>query len=279
MNEVVKYHNDLNTVTMRGWSATEMNIFFGIIAKLRDEGTKEIILDTDDLREITDTIGSKVNSARWGDAVEALADKIISLKYYYRDEKKRTVMNLFSFFEVNVEKKVLKVAVTDYFDYIINQLTVEFTTWELLEFRGLKSSYTKTIYRLLKQWRTVGKATYTVAELRTLLEIPESYSTGMVKKRVIEQSVKELSSYFKGIKCKSVKSNRQGTPVIAYEFTWQAENTGKWIENKYKKKYNEPLPSWMNVDGTVKQTARPENVSSQAEEEIRERLNKLLGDW
>lgn len=279
MNEVVKYHNDLNTVTMRGWSATEMNIFFGIIAKLRDEGTKEVILDTDDLKEITDTIGSKVNSSRWGDAVEALADKIISLKYYYRDEKKRTVMNLFSFFEVNVEKKVLKVAVTDYFDYIINQLTVEFTTWELLEFRGLKSSYTKTIYRLLKQWRTVGKATYTVAELRTLLEIPESYSTGMVKKRVIEQSVKELSSYFKGIKCKSVKSNRQGTPVIAYEFTWQAENTGKWIENKYKKKYNEPLPSWMNVDGTVKQTARPENVSSQAEEEIRERLNKLLGDW
>lgn len=279
MNEVVKYHNDLNTVTMRGWSATEMNIFFGIIAKLRDEGTKEVILDTDDLKEITDTIGSKVNSSRWGDAVEALADKIISLKYYYRDENKRTIMNLFSFFEVNVEKKVLKVAVTDYFDYIINQLTVEFTSWELLEFRGLKSSYTKTIYRLLKQWRTVGKATYTVAELRTLLEIPESYSTGMVKKRVIEQAVKELSSYFKGIKCKSVKSNRKGTPVIAYEFTWQAENTGKWIENKYKKKYNEPLPSWMNVDGTVKQTARPENVSSQAEEEIREKLNKLLGDW
>ena len=122
MNEVVKYHNDLNTVTMRGWSATEMNIFFGIIAKLRDEGTKEIILDTDDLKEITDTIGSKVNSNRWGDAVEALADKIASIKYYYRDEKKRTIMNLFSFFEVNIEDKVLKVAVTDYFDYIINQI-------------------------------------------------------------------------------------------------------------------------------------------------------------
>ena len=279
MNEVVKYHNDLNTVTMRGWSATEMNIFFGIIAKLRDEGTKEIILDTDDLKEITDTIGSKVNSNRWGDAVEALADKIASIKYYYRDEKKRTIMNLFSFFEVNIEDKVLKVAVTDYFDYIINQLTVEFTTWELLEFRSLKSSYTKTIYRLLKQWRTVGKATYTVAELRTLLEIPESYSTGMVKKRIIEKSIKELSSYFKGIKCKSIKSNRQGTPVIAYEFTWQAENTGKWIENKYKKKYKEPIPSWMNVDGTVKQTAKPKNVSSQTEEEIRERLRKIMEEW
>ena len=28
MKEVVKYHNDLNTVQMRKWTAEEMNFFF-----------------------------------------------------------------------------------------------------------------------------------------------------------------------------------------------------------------------------------------------------------
>ena len=32
-NEVVKHHNDLNTVIMRKWTAEEMNFFFAIIAK------------------------------------------------------------------------------------------------------------------------------------------------------------------------------------------------------------------------------------------------------
>ena len=32
-NEVVKHHNDLNTVIARKWTAEEMNFFFAIIAK------------------------------------------------------------------------------------------------------------------------------------------------------------------------------------------------------------------------------------------------------
>ena len=38
-NEVVKHHNDLNTVIMRKWTAEEMNFFFAIIAKAREKGT------------------------------------------------------------------------------------------------------------------------------------------------------------------------------------------------------------------------------------------------
>ena len=44
MGEVVKHHNDLNTIPMRNWDKAEMNFFFSIIAKLRDEGTKEVVL-------------------------------------------------------------------------------------------------------------------------------------------------------------------------------------------------------------------------------------------
>ena len=42
-NEVVKYHNDLNTVNMRGWTKEEMNFMFAVLSKAsrtrsRDEG-------------------------------------------------------------------------------------------------------------------------------------------------------------------------------------------------------------------------------------------------
>ena len=51
VNEVVKYHNDLNSVSFRSWSAEEMNLFFTVIAKIRDNGIETIILETNELKE------------------------------------------------------------------------------------------------------------------------------------------------------------------------------------------------------------------------------------
>lgn len=44
MNETVKYHNDLNSVSMRTWSADEMNMFFTIIAKIKNEVIEKSLL-------------------------------------------------------------------------------------------------------------------------------------------------------------------------------------------------------------------------------------------
>ena len=48
-NEVVKYHNDLNTIIMRKWSPEEMNFFFTIIAKVREQGTKLMKFNSDEM--------------------------------------------------------------------------------------------------------------------------------------------------------------------------------------------------------------------------------------
>lgn len=281
-SEIVKYHNDLNSISsMRGWTGAELNIFFGIIAKIRDKGTKEIILDTDELKEITEMPSHK-NKQRWEDAIEEVADKIASIRYYYRDENRRTIMNLFAYFDVDIKKKQLTVAVTDRFEYIVNQLTAQFTTWELAEFTNLKSSYSKTMYRLLKQWRTVGKKEFSIEELKTSFDIPESYNMGMIKIRVVEQAVKELKPYFKGIKYKDIKSNKKGNPVIAYEFTWQPEKTSKYNPNKYqkKKKKDELKPYWATEENkaTSKDVKMIENQANNElnESKLRDELNKMF---
>ena len=43
--EVVKHHNDLNTIPMRKWTREEMDFFFAIIAKLRNKGTEKIVFN------------------------------------------------------------------------------------------------------------------------------------------------------------------------------------------------------------------------------------------
>ena len=52
-----------------------------------------------------------------------------------------------------------------------------FTIFELLEFTSLSSKYSKTLYRLLKQWRTQGEYIFhDIADFREKMDIPESFS-------------------------------------------------------------------------------------------------------
>ena len=108
------------------------------------------------------------------------------------------------------------------------------------------------MYRLIKQWRTVGKKEYNVDEFRELLEVPKSYTNGEVTRRVLEPIQKELSNYFLNFKYKVIKSNKRGNPVLGYEFTWKPEATGEWEDDKYKKNdFYKPKNSISNVPDWV----------------------------
>ena len=253
MNEVIKYHNDLNTVIMRKWTAEEMNFFFAIIAKARNQGVKELHFNTDEIKKLVNF--TQKDEKRWKEAMKSTARKVTQLTYFEDDGKKFKVMPLFSLFEVDYEEKTVKVEVSKHFEYILNRLEVQFTQYELEEFTNIRSTYAKTMYRLLKQWRTVGKKEYGVNELRVFLDVPESYSNGEVTRRVLEPIQKELSNYFLNFKYKVIKSNKRGNPVLGYEFTWKPEKTGEWEEDKYKKndfykpkKVESNVPDWVEKE-------------------------------
>ena len=79
MNEVVKYHNDLNTIPMQKWSKAEMDFFFAIIAKLRDEGLKEVIFDKHNLADLADyTIRANKD---YETVISSLSQNILSISF------------------------------------------------------------------------------------------------------------------------------------------------------------------------------------------------------
>ena len=265
-NEVVKHHNDLNTIPMRKWSKEEMDFFFAIIAKLRDEGTKEITFDKRSLAELAN-YSVRTNKA-YEQVIDQLSDNVLNITYLEKTEttlngksaylKRR--MNLFSQFDSKWTKDLseleIKVKVSENYEYVLNQLNSEFTSYELAEFTQIRSTYAKTLYRLLKQWRTIGKKEFQIDEFKRLLDMPDYYKPSHINKNVLNYARKELPQFFPNLKIKSIKSNKKGTPVIAYEFTWTPEKTGKWVNNKYDKKFigsgktvrKEKLPAWAKED-------------------------------
>lgn len=230
-NEIVRHHNDLNTVIMRKWSSEEMNFFFAIIAKARDKGTRLMKFNTDELKEIA----SSSRKYRWEETMKSVADKVIDLKYYERTEHSYAVMNLFSYFKVDEKERVVEVEVSSKFEYVINKLEAQFTQYELKEFTTIRSTYAKTAYRLLKQWRTVGRREFQIDEFKLLMDTPDYYQISDIDRLVIKPIKEQLSPYFLALKVKKIKSNKRGTPVLGYEFTWQKEVTEAYDPTKYDK--------------------------------------------
>ena len=267
-NEVVKYHNDLNTVTMRKWTAEEMNFFFSIIAKVRDEGTQEIEFNTDEIQLIANF--DKRNPKRWVDTMTNTADKISQLTYIERTTEKISVMTLFSRFDIFPKERKVIVQVSPNFDYMVNRISANFTSYELHEFTQIRSTYAKSVYRLLKQWRTIGKKEFDINEFKRLLDTPEYYGPSEIDKNILKPVSRELTQYFKNLKIKKVKANTRGTPVTGYIFTWQPEKTEKWINNKYQKRKTEKLPDWFG-----KEYADEQEIDTEINDALKKRLENL----
>ena len=244
VNEVVKYHNDLNTVLMRTWTPQEMNLFFSIVTKSREKGTQKLYFDTNELKELTKFANE--HSERWETTMRNAINKISQLNYIEQLDRKIRAMTLFSWLEVDLDNQTLEVQVSEQFEYILNRISANFTTWELEEFVTLRSSYSKTAYRLFKQWRTIGKKEFSIDEFKLVMDMPKSYRPSEIKKRILKPIITELAPYFKGLKVKTLKKNTQGTPVTGYLFTWQPEHTEPWLENKYDEQPQEYAPKYEN---------------------------------
>ena len=91
------------------------------------------------------------------------------------------------------------------------------------------------MYRLLKQWRTVGRKEFSVDDLKRILDTPESYRPSEIDRLILKPIKEQLSPYFVSLKVKKIKSNKRGNPVLGYEFTWQKEVTEAYDPNKYDK--------------------------------------------
>ena len=221
MKEVVVYSNDLNAIILKGFTETELKLFFAICSKLKDQGTSEVRFSFEYLRDLTHD-RRHTSHKEYAEVIRSMYHKLIGLRFVYSNDRVEGEMNLFQGYEKNLTDNSFTISVTPKFQYLFNELSSNFTIWNLEEFVDLPGIYTKQLYRLLKQWRSVGHVTYKWNDFRVLLDIPESYKTVDITRRVIKSSLDRLHELpeFADL---TYKYSFMGKKIQKVSFSWTPE--------------------------------------------------------
>lgn len=223
-NEIVKYDPELNTIPLRKFTPVEMNLFFSIVSRMRDKGDETVRFSFDQLKELSAYKPTANN--RFIDDIESTYQKILGLRFGRRskDGLYREFFVMFTEFEINghaddpyVDIKIYPKAIK-----LLNELE-SWVRYALSEFRDLKSSYAKTMFRLLKQFRTTGYAYFSVADFNELLDVPKSYKSSNINQSVLKPIKEELTPLFRGLTVRKKYGKGRGKPVIGYSFAWKSE--------------------------------------------------------
>lgn len=239
--DVVKYHNDMNKVNLGVFSTKELDLFFSICFKLKEQGTNEIKISFDDIKFL---IGEVKNPKRVKLHVDNLNKKLAQLNYQFEISPnifERFV--LFTNFTSNYNDNSLTIKVNDKFGYLLNNLIGNFTKFELEQFVNLKSSYSKNMFKLLKQWESKKERTFKIDEFRELLAIPLKYRMSIIDIKVLTPIMEELPQYFFNLKLEKIKTGRS---ITSLKFSWENKKLEKKdiidiIEIKISEKLNNTI--------------------------------------
>lgn len=221
-NEVVKYNNKFNQVVFQNFTENELSLLMAICSKLRGKGTDTITLSFEQIKTLTNE-KQHYTAQGYAEMIDAMYRKLINLAYYYNDGKDVAgAIHLFQGYERSISDKEVRIAVTPQFLHLFNSLEREFTRFELEEFVNLSGKYTKLLYRQLKQWRTQGHYSVLMKEFRELMDVPESYTTRDITKRIIVPAVNKLLK-LKEFHFLRYKYSYKGKKAIRVIFTWHPE--------------------------------------------------------
>lgn len=246
-NEIVKYHHELNTIPLRKFTAVEMNLFFSIVSRMRDKGDKTVRLTFEQLKDLSNYKATA--NIRFVDDLKDTYEKILSLRFGRRSQSglNFSMFVMFTGFDIvgEAEEPYVDITIHDKAIPLLNNLD-EWVRYSLQQFNELQSSYSKTVFRLLKQFRTTGYAYFSKEDFHELLDIPNSYRQGNIDQKVLGPIREELTPIFTGLTIKKKYGKGRGKPVVGYQFSFKPEM--KNADDFYKGEREDLRKKIFNID-------------------------------
>ena len=271
---IVKYGNDFNLLPMPQLKALQMDIFMAVLSLVREKKENTPFLKrffNPELRELVIPQKTFIDLCRLQDSnmpytdifhlIDNTLEKLVKTTIKYQKDEK-TIYN-FVCFEIGaiIASDIHITFTKTFYDMIINY-KYGFTAFELGEFVSLSSKYTKTLYRLLKQYRTTGKFIIKLPDFLEIMGIPSSYRMRDIDKQILQPAIKELAEPtlfapeqipFINLQYEKIKGKGRGRGgvVVALHFTFKPQsviennevkptkltaktfNLGKWIGTKW----------------------------------------------
>lgn len=239
MDTIVKYNNQFNQVALRNFSSQELDLLISIASKVKEKGVKLVEIPFFELKKYIN-LKSNLSNSKFMKSVINVNKKLLALNFTFVEGNIVDQFTLFKKFRVDGNSQILYVSVNEDFFFLLNQLTSNFTRFELKEFVTLKSSYTKEFYRRIKQFRKTGFWKCSIEEFRNLLDIPQKYRIIDIDKYVLKPIMKELGEEYnlKIEKKYGFTGGRGRSRVVGFEFRFLKDSKEK-IEEAEKMKKNE----------------------------------------
>lgn len=229
MNEVVKYSNELHELKFNSLNEAQQNVFFTLLQQFRKASGDTLELDFNKLFELAQ-ISQGTNYRK------EILDKIGKLqefKFRYQINELGDLRQdvIFPSIETDSKNKVLRIRVSQGFkERYINSPLKGWTRYELAEFVNLSGTYTKTIYRYLKQYRQTGRWCIRYDDFKELLCVPEKYRASEIDKWILKPAIKELSAERNLFDMRrtsfqklSVRKFKKGREIETLEFTFMPQ--------------------------------------------------------
>ena len=277
--ETVVYRNEMNLVPLRKFTSTEVDLFFTLCNKLKEQDTRRLEIHFDELKHLSNYYSRSQD--RFVKDLEHVYDKMLNLTYTERNGKSFKKFVLFTSYEVDVDEQHLAISVNNDLKHILNSITADFTKFELQEMTYLKSTYAKNMFRLLKQYKSTGYLKISVEDFRERLDVPKSYRMTDLNKNIFAPIINELSSIFKNLNINKVKA-KKGRKIEWLEFTFEPEkrihskrqpemaNIGKHKQNINR----EMTPEWL--ERKKYETIKPKTTefTEEQKEAFLEKINR-----
>ena len=218
--ETVVYRNEMNLVPLRRFTSTEVDLFFTLCNKLKEQDTRKVIIPFEELKYLSNYYTR--SQERFINDLEHVYDKMLNLTYVERNGRSFEKFVLFTSYKVDLDEECLSISVNPDLKHILNSITADFTKFELKEMTHLKSTYSKHMFRILKQYKHTGYVKIKIDDFRERLDIPNSYRMTNINQKVLAPIIKELGFIFNNLNINKIKA-KKGRKIECLEFTFDAE--------------------------------------------------------
>ncbi len=246
------YHNNANKVNLGKLSEREANLLFAIFQRLKDQGNTLIRFEPQDLKRMI-MVKSNLTNRQLLQILKNLLDNISGANFWIIREhvengeiyEDHTSYMLFKQFEIRIHKptqtiEYLDVQLNDSYQYLLNNLGMggQYTSFKLLEFQRVRGKYAKTLYRLLKQYKSTGILSVEWSQFKELLDIPKDYKMENIDQKVLTPSLKELRKIypFEHLSYKKERKSHDKRKVTHIDFYFEQLPQSETKQQKQKDK-------------------------------------------
>ena len=263
MNEVVKYSNELHELKFNSMNEAQQNVFFTLLQQFRNTDGYTLELDFNKVFELAQI----ANSSSYRKEILNKLRQIQTITFMYEINDLGDLQQdvIFPSIRTDTQNRRLFVKVSKGFkDRYISSPLKGWTRYELAEFVGLNGTYTKTIYRYLKQFRSSGHWRIRYDDFKELLGIPNSYRARDIDKQILNPSIKELSAernlfdqrrtpFAKLV----VKKHKKGREIETLEFCFMPQSVSELDKDKRQHERNLTIiANDIQKDQTLRQLKR-----------------------